>query len=335
VHGLRMEVITDAALPPPESPRAPSPLPDPVLEMPASFNLELNPGQIVGIDTTCASDDLDMSRTEDGTIVNGNFFGMLKIIHEGDDHHMSFSGTRLTDAIPNDYFIDARTMGRLIAADKPITAKCHLSILSPGQQYCDITLAFSPMWKLGVTWPPAEPLEDNKVKFFLRVHPGGALEHFESATVVTSLYYEAMPDLSHVEPASYISPVNGFAMPLMEFIPHLSKMLDNLGLSIQARTQFVSNAVSSFGGHKNIAYRFMQPHRLSAAIDLSVTTEPCVWTRIFLMWRGVLDDEMPNFAQAGEKAAAAKDWKAVVGYSEGSKDPKNFRVLEISIMDLS
>ena len=56
----------------------------------------------------------------------------------------------------------------------------------------EITLALAPMWKLGVTWPPAEPIADNKVKFFLRVHPNGALEHFESNIVVTTIYYEAL-----------------------------------------------------------------------------------------------------------------------------------------------
>ena len=41
----------------------------PILDMPATFNLELTPGRTVAIDTICDSGDLDMSRTEDGTLV--------------------------------------------------------------------------------------------------------------------------------------------------------------------------------------------------------------------------------------------------------------------------
>ena len=47
---------------------------------------------------------------------------------------------------------------------------------------------------MGVSWPPAESVPDNpnRVKWFLRVHPGGAVEHFETEMTATSLYYEAM-----------------------------------------------------------------------------------------------------------------------------------------------
>lgn len=163
--------------------------------MPATFNLELAPGQVVAIDTICESDELDMSRTEDGTVVAGMFMGKLDIVHDhvAKVHKMEFTGTRLKEEeYPSDFFFDSRTLGKLTVAAKPSVAKCNLSILSPQQQYCDVVLQFSSFWKLGTTWPPAEQLSHDKAKFFLRVNPGGALEHFESETVVTSLYYEAM-----------------------------------------------------------------------------------------------------------------------------------------------
>lgn len=161
--------------------------------MPATFKLELNPGQTVAIDTTITSDDLDMSKTEDGTVVDGAFWGKLDIVHSGDEHTMVFSGTRMRDeSLGSDFFFDSRVMGKLAVASKPTVAKFHLTVMSPQQQYCDISLSLAPMWKLGVTWPPAEPINESKVKYFLRVHPGGALEHFESDIVVTALYYEAL-----------------------------------------------------------------------------------------------------------------------------------------------
>lgn len=166
--------------------------PPPVLDMPATFNLELVPGQHVALETT-VSDEFDMSRMDDGTVVDGSFWGKLDIVHDGDTHKMEFSGTRIANnEYSPDFLVDSRVITKLAVAAKPSTAKCHLSILAPAQQYCDVVLSFSTMWTLGVTWPPAESLSDNKVKYFLRVHPGGAIEHFESEMVATSLYYEVV-----------------------------------------------------------------------------------------------------------------------------------------------
>ena len=154
--------------------------------------MELSPGQHVALDVTITSDELDMSRMDDGTLVDGKFWGKLDIVHSGDTHTLEFSGTR---HLGEDYapdVIDSRVMSKLAEVGKPTTARCHLTILTPGQHYCEVVLVFSPLWKLGIAWPPPERLEELKIKYFLRVHPGGALEHFESEMVTTALYYEAM-----------------------------------------------------------------------------------------------------------------------------------------------
>ena len=169
--------------------------PPPVLEMPATFDLELTPGQHVALDTIISSDELDMARMEDGTTVDGVFWGKLDIVHQGDMHKMEFSGTRIVNSeeVPPDLLMDSKLISKLaVVATKFATAKCHLNIYSPIQQYCDLALSLSPYWKLGLAYPMPEPVSENKVKFFLRVHPGGAIEHFESGTHATSLYYEAM-----------------------------------------------------------------------------------------------------------------------------------------------
>ena len=91
--------------------------------------------------------------------------------------------------------------------------------------------------------------------------------------------------------------------------------------------------MSAFSAHKSIAYRIMSPSRLARAIDISVTADPCVWTRIFVMFRGVSEDEMVDFVSAGEKEAMNFDWRAHVGWTEASKDQDMFRVLEVSILE--
>lgn len=182
---------------------------------------------------------------------------------------------------------------------------------------------------------PPEEVEENKLKYFLRVHPGGALEHFESEVVSTALYYEAIPDASMVDPNNFIAPRNGFAMSFHDFIPHLMNVLDQLGMSMHARTAFINNNMSAFSAHKNIAYRFLSPSKIAAAVDISVTAEPCLFTRLFLIFRGLNDEEVAEFDGAGEKEANAHNWREVVGWSEDSKDPEQFRVLETSVLEVS
>ena len=233
--------------------------------MPGTFSLELAPGQTVALDTTITSDELDMARMEDGTTVDGSFWGKLEIVHDGDEHRMEFSGTRIQNAenVSTDLIIDSRVINKLAVAAKPATAHCHLSILAPGQQYADVVLSFSSFWKIGTTWPPAEPLPESpsKIKWFLRVHPGGAMEHFETEMTTTSLYYEAMyvtiseftfqkaqnilfdsPEPGMLDPQEFIAPRNGFAMSFRDFVPHLMRVLDQLGMSLFARTTFIKYA---------------------------------------------------------------------------------------------
>ena len=179
------------------------PPPPPVLEMDGIFNLELVPGQYVSLDVNVNSDDMDMARMEDGTTVDGVFWGKLDIVHTDDVHKMEFSGTRLANQeLTPDLLVDTRVLTKLAhVAAKPATAKCSLSLLSPNQTYCDVMLTLSPYWRLGTSWPKAEEVSEGKVKYFLRANPGGALEHFESQVVTTALYYEAMSVL----PASFSS----------------------------------------------------------------------------------------------------------------------------------
>ena len=160
--------------------------------MPGSFELEMAPGQHVILDVTMTSDELDMSRMEDGTVIDGRFWGKLDIVHSGHTHTLEFSGTRHIgdDHVPD--VIDSRVMSKLAEVAKPTKAKCHLTILTPVQQSCELILSFSHLWKLGVVWPPPEHLEGLKIKYAFRVHPEGFLENCESGVFTTALYYEAM-----------------------------------------------------------------------------------------------------------------------------------------------
>ena len=68
---------------------------------------------------------------------------------------------------------------------------------------------------------------------------------------------------------------------------------------------------------------------------MTLTADPCVFTRLFLIFRGVPEDDMEIFSGAGEKEANAQNWREVVGWTESSKDTTLFRVLETSVLEIT
>lgn len=96
-----------------------------------------------------------------------------------------------------------------------------------------------------------------------------------------------------------------------------------------------SNNISLFAAHKNIAYRFLSPRRIAAAIDITLDTEPCGFTRLFLIFRGLSDDDLSMFAGAGEKEANVYRWRELLGWSEDSKDVNTLRILETSVLEVT
>ena len=47
------------------------------------------------------------------------------------------------------------------------------------------------------------------------------------------------PDPDLITADEFISPRHGYAMSFRDFLPHISRVLDQLGLSLQARTNFI------------------------------------------------------------------------------------------------
>jgi hypothetical protein len=155
--------------------------------MDGTFNLELTPGRHIALDVLISSDEHDMSKLEDGTKVLGQFVGKLEIVHDGDDHRVEFTGVRTLPGQPSPV-----VNGVMTKASRPAVARCRLSIFPPQQQYVDIALSLAPLWKIGATFPNAEQLEGNRVRWYVRAHPDGVIHHVNTETACTSLYYELL-----------------------------------------------------------------------------------------------------------------------------------------------
>lgn len=229
---------------------------------------------------------------------------------------------------------------------RPSTVKCSIRISAPKDDNVEVGVCFSPMWSLTNSFPPVLLMEGSKAKWFVKVKPGGVIEHPASGAVAGELFYEAtyvflfyLPDvISPKDPTSdspdtsamalnkFITPSNSFALPFPEFMLHISKVLDTLGLSLHARSAFMSANFPAFSCYKNIAYRFMPPKAINRAIELWCTQAQVHWMRIFFMWRGVNDEELSAFP-----ADKDKDWRSVVEWKPS--DPEAFSVVEVSAIE--
>jgi hypothetical protein len=74
------------------------------------------------------------------------------------------------------------------------------------------------------------------------------------------------PDASMVDPTGYIAPQNGYAMSFRDFVPHLMNVLDQLGMSIHARTTFIKSVLCS-------------NHPLRSHVWIAITSRPLQHTR--------------------------------------------------------
>ena len=81
----------------------------------------------------------------------------------------------------------------------------------------------------------------------------------------------------------------------------------------------------------------MPPAKLARGIDIAVTHDVCVWTRIFLLFRAVTDEEMTDFVNSGRDKVGAiqMNWRELIGWQEQSKDKSQFRVFELSVLECS
>jgi hypothetical protein len=84
-----------------------------------------------------------------------------------------------------------------------------------------------------------------------------------------------------------ISDDNGVAVPADDFIPHISAILDRLGVGFHVRQEFIKANAEMFLAKTWIIYRFMPPDELAGFVDIAVSLSPCNFKRIFLLFKEV------------------------------------------------
>ncbi|KAG6816107.1 hypothetical protein H0H87_008564 [Tephrocybe sp. NHM501043] len=195
---------------------------------------------------------------------------------------------------------------------------------------------------------PVRKLRPQGKKIQWDVHTGadGTLVERETGLQLSSLFWEA--DLNARSPllvnssgdsiSGYrtwtLSDSDSVVLPIENITDYLEKALLSLGLHTEARTSFITFWLPSFLSHKYIALRFMPQADYSRIAPLSISPEPDVVTRVFMLFQGVRNLVAWPVAQL-RALDDVSHWAHVVGVNTADAFNMDLsRVLEWGAMEI-
>ncbi|KAK4686167.1 hypothetical protein P7C73_g3965, partial [Tremellales sp. Uapishka_1] len=130
-----------------------------------------------------------------------------------------------------------------------------------------------------------------------------------------------------------VRPQNAWCLPQTIFVPHIDRILTSLGLPVESRTSMITSWLPSITRHKHIAYRILNTNQLNPSSVLTIIPPPQVLLRIFILFKGIAENELKEWEQAGIlHAEMGLDWRDAVGYSGDMSNESLFRVVEYGAM---
>ncbi|KLO11502.1 hypothetical protein SCHPADRAFT_905931 [Schizopora paradoxa] len=230
----------------------------------------------------------------------------------------------------------------------------------------NIKLSLVPSWSFSVLYPPVPISSDahredhngetQTVAWDVSAAPDGTLRDKSSNLSVSYLFWEALtnpprplsppssrpssPTLElEFDPAracDWMTPASSVVLPIKDIPHYLDAALKLLMLHTEARTSFITYWLPSLLKHSHVALRFLPQTAYEGSAPLSVNPEPDIVTRVFMIFRGVSEDEERwNEARLRANQDVTEVWKDAVGIdAERASDVSLFRVLEWGGMEV-
>jgi len=220
-----------------------------------------------------------------------------------------------------------------------------------------VKLALSPEWRFSAIYPVVATKRHGEelVEWNVRTHQDGSLTENNTGLDVAYLFWEAetnseappspprSPAFDQPQPVEYFSPISSdlcdldsVILPADKVTPYLDKSLRALGLHTEARTSFITYWLPSILKHKYIALRFVPQSAYEQAASLEISPRPDVVTRVFMLFKGVREEQLASWSSA--QIRAEKDvawWADIVGVELARiSDTNLFRVLEWGGMEV-
>ncbi|KAG1852767.1 hypothetical protein DFJ58DRAFT_703778 [Suillus subalutaceus] len=234
-----------------------------------------------------------------------------------------------------------------------VGGKPVIYLYSPSDVDVSVKLSLSPEWSFSAIYPFVTPKQEygQHVEWNVRTHQDGNLTEKNSGLDISYLFWEAktnsdaFPRSPASEPqsvgvfsptSSTLGDADSIVVSVDEVTIYLDKSLKALGLHTEARTSFITYWLPSILKHEYIALRFVPQPAYERTASLSISPQPDVVTRIFMLFRGICKEHLTDWSNA--QIQAEKDvgwWADVVGVDlSRASDMALFRVLEWGGMEV-
>ncbi|KAJ7493848.1 hypothetical protein FB451DRAFT_1360535 [Mycena latifolia] len=333
----------------------------PIENKPMNFWRTKDRGQVIGLQIETAGQQTRVRVKGDTNIkkVLPYIAARLGLDSEGDHFSATFDGFRLVNGDTPDtcQMEDGDT---LYVHREQVGGKPVIYLYSPTEMQASVTLTLTPHWSLSAVYPvvPVEPHPSgagDRILWDVKTHPDGTLTELNTGLDVAYLFWEAHTnhDIPISPPASPVtaqvdgsesfspltcelSPKDAVLLPVQDITSYLDKILLALGLHTEARTSFITYWLPSFLKHAHVALRFVSQAVYETAAALEITPVPDVVTRVFMIFKGISDNELDVWAGSKPAAGDEERWKGIVGVDiDRALDSSLFRVLEWGGMEVT
>ncbi|KAJ7050426.1 ubiquitin-domain-containing protein [Mycena amicta] len=232
---------------------------------------------------------------------------------------------------------------------------------SPVELDATVEVGLVPEWSFSALYPvvtatnPKNPRLHQSALWSVKTATDGTMLDKQSGAHVSYLFWEALTNPITNELSPPPSPVLGssevfrpalarnafkhaayVALTIEEVPLYLDACLVELGLDTEARTSFITYWLPSFLEHKHILLSFVPQSSYECSAPLTVTPTPDVVTRVFMIFRGLDEEERTSKFWEGKDERAVKMWREVVGVPASGlqTDVSLFRVLEWGGMEV-
>ncbi|KAK7452162.1 hypothetical protein VKT23_020790 [Stygiomarasmius scandens] len=239
-----------------------------------------------------------------------------------------------------------------LRGDKPV-----IYLQSPKEMQVTVKLSLSSSWSFSAIYPMVSVIshEDGgqTLEWSVLTRKDGTLFHHHSGVDIAYLYWEALSNYhcltpppsprigssqEHFDPAwPVLTKDDSVLLDVQKNLTsYIDKALLSLGLHVEARTSFITYWLPSFLKHQFIALRFVNQSAYERAAPLEVTPKPDVVTRIFMIFRGLPEEDIEEWTEALDRASEdVQRWQSIVGMDKNNAmDESLFRVLEWGGMEV-
>ncbi|KAI0088381.1 hypothetical protein BDY19DRAFT_994282 [Irpex rosettiformis] len=243
---------------------------------------------------------------------------------------------------------------------KLVGGKPIIYIMAPGVlDDVSVSLSLIPGWSFSAIYPHVPVVcnnGDETIEWVVSTLPDGTLVDKKSGLRVSYLFWEAethpaglltpapsrsaspeCQELDLFDPSRpMITPNDAVLLSIDNVAAYLDGALKALTLHTEARTSFITYWLPSLLKHKYVALKFLSHKSYESAAPMTVSPIPDVVTRVFMLFRGIEENNLVDWEDAHARATAdVSFWTEVVGVSvDKASDVGLYRVLEWGGMEI-